>query len=57
LLRAGKAKNKLVATEDHPSAGALFMDFLEFVRFANPAIAIIEIRLPACDPYLPVNRH
>jgi DNA (cytosine-5)-methyltransferase 1 len=40
--RSGKAKNKLVATEDHPSAGALFMDFLEFVRFANPAIAIIE---------------
>lgn len=40
--RSGKAKNKLSATEDHPSAGALFLDFLEFVRFTNPALAIIE---------------
>jgi DNA (cytosine-5)-methyltransferase 1 len=40
--RSGKAKNKLLATEDHPAAGALFSDFLEFVRFTNPALAIIE---------------
>ncbi|RMV79100.1 C-5 cytosine-specific DNA methylase [Pseudomonas caricapapayae] len=40
--RAGKAKNKLLATEEHQSAGALFVDFLDFVRYANPAVAIIE---------------
>lgn len=40
--RSGKAKNKLLATEDHPSAGGLFIDFLDFVRFCNPAIAVIE---------------
>lgn len=40
--RAGKAKNKLLATEEHSSAGALFVDFLDFVRYANPAVAIIE---------------
>lgn len=40
--RSGKAKNQLAATEDHPSAGALFLDFVEFVRFTNPALAIIE---------------
>lgn len=40
--RSGKAKNKLAATEDHPSAGALFIDFLDFVRYTNPVMAIIE---------------
>lgn len=40
--RSGKAKNKLAATEAHSSAGALFCDFLDFVRFANPAMAIVE---------------
>lgn len=40
--RSGKAKNKLAAAEDHPSAGALFVDFLDFVRYSNPALAILE---------------
>ncbi len=40
--KSGKAKNKLLATEDHPSAGSLFVDFLDFVRYSNPAMAIIE---------------
>ncbi|MCQ9422307.1 DNA cytosine methyltransferase [Pseudomonas sp. LJDD11] len=40
--RSGKAKNKLLATEDHPTAGALFVDFLDFVRYCNPAMAILE---------------
>lgn len=40
--RSGKAKNKLLATEDHPSAGSLFIDFLDFVRYSNPVMAILE---------------
>lgn len=40
--RSGKAKRKLKATEEHPTAGDLFMDFVDFVRYSNPAIAIIE---------------
>ncbi|MCD5972331.1 DNA cytosine methyltransferase [Pseudomonas quasicaspiana] len=40
--RAGKAKNKLSAAEQHPSAGSLFVDFLDFVRHTNPVMAIIE---------------
>ncbi|RRV04578.1 DNA cytosine methyltransferase [Pseudomonas sp. v388] len=40
--RSGKAKNKLSATEEHPSAGSLFVDFLDFVRYSNPALAILE---------------
>ncbi|SOS33008.1 hypothetical protein CFBP6411_01648 [Pseudomonas syringae group genomosp. 3] len=35
--RAGKAKNKLNSAEQHPSAGSLFIDFLDFVRI-RPAI-------------------
>jgi DNA (cytosine-5)-methyltransferase 1 len=40
--RSGKAKNRLRATEEHPSAGSLFVDFLDFVRYSNPAMAILE---------------
>lgn len=40
--RSGKAKNKLTATEQHPSAGSLFVDVLDFVRYSNPVMAIIE---------------
>jgi DNA (cytosine-5)-methyltransferase 1 len=40
--RSGKAKNKLSATEEHPSAGSLFVNFLDFVRYSNPAMAILE---------------
>ncbi|WP_122665091.1 DNA cytosine methyltransferase [Pseudomonas viridiflava] len=40
--RAGKAKNKLSAAEQHPAAGSLFVDFLDFVRHTNPAMAIVE---------------
>ncbi|KWS20033.1 DNA methyltransferase [Pseudomonas syringae pv. syringae] len=40
--RAGKAKNKLNSAEQHPSAGSLFIDFLDFVRYSNPVMAIVE---------------
>lgn len=40
--RSGMAKNKLTSAEEHQSAGSLFVDFLDFVRFSNPVMAIVE---------------
>lgn len=40
--RSGKSKNKLKCAEDHDEAGALYIDYLNWVRALNPAIALIE---------------
>lgn len=40
--KSGKAKNKLKCAEDHDEAGALYIDYLNWVRAVNPAIAVIE---------------
>lgn len=40
--KAGKAKNKLIFAEDHIGAGALFLAFINILRAANPAIAVLE---------------
>jgi len=40
--RAGRSKNKLEYAESHEAAGAMFFNFLEFVKVLNPAICIIE---------------
>lgn len=39
---AGRSKNKLEYAESHDEAGAMFFNFLEFVKVLNPAICIIE---------------
>lgn len=40
--RAGRSRNKLAMAEEHSTAGALFVDFLDAVKALNPAICIIE---------------
>ncbi len=40
--RAGRSKNQLDMAEDHSSAGALFVDYLDAVKALNPAVCIIE---------------
>lgn len=40
--KSGRTKNTLEFAEDHDEAGALYIDFLNWVRVANPAIAVIE---------------
>jgi len=40
--RAGRSKNKLSMAEEHSSAGALFLDYLDAVKSLNPAICVIE---------------
>lgn len=40
--RSGRSKNKLSCAEEHDSAGALFVDYLDAVKAVNPAVCIIE---------------
>jgi DNA (cytosine-5)-methyltransferase 1 len=40
--KAGAAKNGLSCAEEHETAGALFHDFLEWVKVFNPCIVLIE---------------
>lgn len=40
--QAGMSKNRLQRAEDHPTAGALFFNFLSFIQAANPALVIAE---------------
>ncbi|AGN82465.1 MULTISPECIES: DNA cytosine methyltransferase [Pseudomonas] len=40
--RSGKVKNKLDFAEDHADAGALFVDYLNWLRHVNPCVALIE---------------
>lgn len=40
--RAGRSKNKIAMAEEHSSAGALFVDFLDAVKALNPAYIVIE---------------
>lgn len=39
---AGRSKNKLQYAESHDAAGAMFFNFLEFVKVLNPAIVLLE---------------
>lgn len=39
---SGRAKRKLKCAEEHPSAGALFVYFLNFVLASNPGIIVFE---------------
>ena len=41
-LKSGRSKNKLEYAESHSDAGALFFNFLEFVKAPNPAVVLIE---------------
>ena len=40
--RAGRSKNKLEFAESHDEAGAMFFNFLQFVKTLNPSIVVIE---------------
>lgn len=40
--RSGMSKNGLEFAEEHSEAGALFFDYLEFIKASNPAIAVLE---------------
>lgn len=40
--KSGRSKNKLEFAESHEDAGALFFNFLEFVKALNPAVVLIE---------------
>ncbi|MCS7527241.1 DNA cytosine methyltransferase [Pseudomonas aeruginosa] len=40
--RSGAAKNNLSCAEEHSTAGALFFDYLEWVKVLNPALVILE---------------
>lgn len=40
--RSGRSKNKLASAEEHTEAGSMFVDFLDWTKATNPAIAIIE---------------
>ena len=40
--KSGKSKNKLDKAEDHPSAGLLFIPFIQIMNDTNPAIVIFE---------------
>lgn len=40
--KSGKAKNHNALTEEHPSAGALFVSFLRIVQKTNPSVVILE---------------
>lgn len=40
--KAGRSKNKLSMAEEHSTAGALFVDFLDAVKALNPCFAVIE---------------
>lgn len=40
--KSGRSKNKLSKAEEHSSAGALFVDFIDAVKALNPSICVIE---------------
>lgn len=40
--KAGRSKNKLEFAESHDEAGAMFFNFLQFVKQLNPSIVVIE---------------
>ncbi|WP_231115680.1 DNA cytosine methyltransferase [Pseudomonas monteilii] len=40
--KSGRSKNKLAFAESHNDAGALFVEYLNWLRHVNPCIAIIE---------------
>ncbi len=40
--KAGRSKNKIKYAEEHSSAGALFLSFLNILREVNPAIVVLE---------------
>jgi DNA (cytosine-5)-methyltransferase 1 len=40
--RSGISKNKLEVAEEHESAGSLFYDYLEAVKYFNPAVTVLE---------------
>lgn len=40
--RSGKSKNQLSCAEEHSTAGSLFVDFIEWIRAANPGAFLIE---------------
>lgn len=40
--KSGRSKNKLAFAEGHNDAGALFVEYLNWLRHVNPCIAIIE---------------
>jgi len=40
--RSGKAKNRLKHAEEHESAGALFLAFLEIMKKGNPSVVVLE---------------
>lgn len=40
--KSGRSKNKLEFAEDHDDAGALFVDYLNWLRHVNPCVAVIE---------------
>lgn len=39
---SGKSKNKITAAEEHPTAGALFVSFLQVVKHSNPGLICLE---------------
>lgn len=39
---SGRSSLGLEYAEDHPDAGALFFDYLEFIKATNPAISVVE---------------
>ncbi len=39
---AGKSKNKITLAEEHPTAGALFVAFLNCVKHASPSVVVLE---------------
>lgn len=43
---AGRAKNKLAFAEQHETAGALFLAFLNIVKAANPSCVVLENVIP-----------
>lgn len=40
--KSGRSSLGLKFAEDHPDAGALFYDYLEFIKATNPAISLVE---------------
>ncbi|WP_299021208.1 DNA cytosine methyltransferase [uncultured Photobacterium sp.] len=40
--RSGKAKNKLKFAEEHTAAGAMFFNFLQFMKATNAAVIVVE---------------
>lgn len=40
--RSGRSKLKTSCAEEHPAAGSMFVDFLDWVKASNPAVCWIE---------------